>query len=332
MKSLEEPPPDHAVWDSWLSAYRGLAVCTAIQTGLVERLAQAPETSADVARALGLHPRGTEAVCRMLAATGFLERSEHGLYALTTQGEAYLISGSLYSWVPILGRPSRSVRGFIGLLRGGHRGAGARFTRKWRSGRLSKAKARAVAAHMHAHTLAVAVLAARAGEFDNVERLLDVGGGAGSFCIALARQYPTMELGLFELPALEAVAPSFLREHSVSNVRFEFGNFFRDDLPRGYDAMLLCNVLHDWPPDDAERLVHSVCRALPQGGRLFICEILLEAGAVGAAWSMTMFSQHRSQQFSQTELFGMLERAGFGTLRCVGVPNTYFSLVSGAKG
>jgi hypothetical protein len=49
------------------------------------------------------------------------------------------------------------------------------------------------------------------------------------------------------------------------------GDFF-DSVPAGADAYLLKGVIHDWPDDDAVRILRNVRRAIPADGTLLLVE------------------------------------------------------------
>ncbi|WP_430919962.1 methyltransferase [Mycobacterium colombiense] len=80
---------------------------------------------------------------------------------------------------------------------------------------------------------------------------------------------------LFDLPEVVACAPELLRENGVHDrVRIEQGSFF-DSAPAGGDAYVLKNVIHDWPEDDAVRILNNVRSAARTGARILLCEFVI---------------------------------------------------------
>ncbi len=72
-------------------------------------------------------------------------------------------------------------------------------------------------------------------DFDQHRRLLDLGGGTGSFLVPILERHPGIECGLFELPSVVALAGENLKAYkSGSRVRFYEGDLLRDQLPTGY--------------------------------------------------------------------------------------------------
>jgi 3-hydroxy-5-methyl-1-naphthoate 3-O-methyltransferase len=53
------------------------------------------------------------------------------------------------------------------------------------------------------------------GEYSGVRRVLDVAGGSGCFCIALALRYPGMRLTAAGLPALCTLTQAYVAEYGL---------------------------------------------------------------------------------------------------------------------
>jgi hypothetical protein len=49
------------------------------------------------------------------------------------------------------------------------------------------------------------------------------------------------------------------------------GDFF-DSVAEGADAYILKGVIHDWPDEDAARILRNTRRAIPPGGTLLLVE------------------------------------------------------------
>lgn len=50
------------------------------------------------------------------------------------------------------------------------------------------------------------------------------------------------------------------------------GDVFVDELPRGYDAFLLANLVHYFPPETNRSILHRVRAAAAPGGRLLLAD------------------------------------------------------------
>jgi hypothetical protein len=80
---------------------------------------------------------------------------------------------------------------------------------------------------------------------------------------------------LFDLPHVVPRAPELLRKHAVHDrVRIEGGSFF-DSAPEGADAYVLKNIIHDWPDEEAVRILRNVRAAARTGARVLLIEFVI---------------------------------------------------------
>ena len=104
-------------------------------------------------------------------------------------------------------------------------------------------------------------------------RLLDLGGGTGSFLAALLHRYPALEGTFYDLPAVAALARQrWTGSPLAARVRIVEGDFFADRLPEGHDAILLANVLHNFLPERNLSLLRRLFTAAPAGARLLLVD------------------------------------------------------------
>ena len=151
-------------------------------------------------------------------------------------------------------------------------------------------------------------------------RVLDVGGGDGTFLRALGKRAPSTTLVLFDLPGVAEVARRRFAESGMGHrVEVIGGDFSRDALPRGADLITLVRVLHDHDDPLVETVLRSAFQALAPGGRLLVAEPL--AGTTGAErmgdayFGIYLWAMGSGRPRSAKELTGMLEKAGFSRIR-----------------
>ncbi len=131
-------------------------------------------------------------------------------------------------------------------------------------------------------------------------RIVDVGGGMGLLLTEILSVAPEATGVVLELPTTAATARWWFEERGVGD-RAEAvdGNFF-DELPVG-DAVLLAQVLHDWPDADAAKILERARAAVSPGGRVLLVERLLDgAGELPGA--------HAPIVLLMRNLFGATER------------------------
>jgi demethylspheroidene O-methyltransferase len=151
-------------------------------------------------------------------------------------------------------------------------------------------------------------------------RVLDVGGGDGTFLRALGKRAPSTTLVLFDLPGVAEVARRRFAESGMGHrVEVIGGDFSRHALPRGADLITLVRVLHDHDDPLVETVLRSAFQALAPGGRLLVAEPL--AGTTGAErmgdayFGIYLWAMGSGRPRSAKELTGMLEKAGFSRIR-----------------
>src|SRR6056297_855833 len=153
-------------------------------------------------------------------------------------------------------------------------------------------------------------------------RLLDVGGGQGTFLTAAGRRWPHLELALFDLPAVAERARKRLDEAGLgSRATVTGGDFLAGALPRGADVVSLVRVVHDHDDAAAARLLARVREALEPGGRLLLAEPM--AGTRGAEpagdayFGLYLFAMRSGRPRTFRELESLLGDAGFTGIRAV---------------
>lgn len=159
-------------------------------------------------------------------------------------------------------------------------------------------------------------------DFSRHRVLLDVGGGEGSFLMAVARQAPDLRLMLFDLPAVAQRAHARLVGAGLGDrAQAHGGDFFRDELPTGADLVSLVRVAFDHPDERVLRLLQSVRRALPPGGTVLLAEPMSGvkgAEAMGDAYfGMYLLAMGRGRPRTAEELGALLRAAGFPQVRQV---------------
>nr|GEU31487.1 caffeic acid 3-O-methyltransferase-like [Tanacetum cinerariifolium] len=103
--------------------------------------------------------------------------------------------------------------------------------------------------------------------FDDIECLVDVGGGIGVTLDMIISKYPTIKGINFDLPYVTQHAPHY---HGIEHVA---GDMFQE-VPKG-DAIFMKWILHDWNDDDCTKLLKNCYKALPAHGKAIVLDGIL---------------------------------------------------------
>jgi len=161
-------------------------------------------------------------------------------------------------------------------------------------------------------------------DFGTHHRLLDVGGGSGAYPIELCRRFPALRATVYDLPHVTPIAREKVAAAGLADrIDAVGGDFFADAaLPGGHDVILLSMVLHDWDEPTNRALLGKCHTALPAGGAIVICELLLNPDRTGppeaALMGMNMLVETvGGRTYSEPEYADWLADAGFGSIRTV---------------
>ena len=69
-----------------------------------------------------------------------------------------------------------------------------------------------------------------------------------------------------------AFSPFSLCSFHESRIRIVEGDFFRDPIPKGHDAIIIANIIHCFPADLAQELLRRVADCVSVGARILLVD------------------------------------------------------------
>ncbi|KAL9092356.1 MAG: hypothetical protein Q9159_000864 [Coniocarpon cinnabarinum] len=151
--------------------------------------------------------------------------------------------------------------------------------------------------------------------------LIDIGGGSGHdllrFATAFLPNTTTPRLILQDLPNVTA---QFTNSSLPPSIKTMPHNFFEEQPVKGARGYYLHSVLHDWPDEDAKKILKALRPALsvPTAGggqsKLLINENVIPAKncpAQAAALDLMMSAYHAARERSEGEWRALLEGSGY---------------------
>ena len=155
---------------------------------------------------------------------------------------------------------------------------------------------------------------------DNIDlsgkkKLLDVGGGPGTYSILACQKYPELRATVFDLPETIAITSEILqKEKMTERISVKEGNWDTDNFGEGYDVVLLSNVLHGHN-SQAEMKLKKTYNSMVQGGLLLIQEFILYDSKTGPL--IPALFNVMVGAYCQDELISMVEKAGFSDVHII---------------
>jgi SAM-dependent methyltransferase len=309
------------------SYWQTCALHTGVALDLFTELARGARQAADIAAAKDLDTDATARLLDALTALGLVEKQEQR-YANTPAADQFLVTSS----PDYLGY---MVRHHHQLMPGWSRltdaVASGRPVRERRSS-ADPASREAFLMGMYNNSRLIAPRIVPAVDLSGCKRLLDLGGGPGTYAIFFCRQYPQLSATVFDLPTTQPFAQKVIGEHGLEGrIAFQAGDFLLDALVDGggpYDAVWMSHILHGEGPADCKKLVSRAADTLAPGGRLAIHEFILDDDGQGplfaSLFSLNMLiGTEQGRAYTDGEIRAMMADGGIGNIErlSVDLPN-----------
>jgi len=309
------PPNPSKIVDLASAFYRSAILFAASDLGIFAKLSHLQTGSAQkLASEMGLDGRGLSLLLDACVAIGLLEKSG-GNYRNTTDSEAFLVPGkpgNLSEAIrynrdvyPVWARLAEFVRrGCPGEMPELHLGANADRTRTF-------------VMSMHGKALAMGPAVLPHLELNGSTKLLDVGGGPGTYSVLIAKRNPQVRCTVFDLPAVVEIADELIAQQGQSDkVVTLAGDYHNTPFPQENDVVNFFGVLHQESPVTIQELFGRAFESLRPGGMVYVMDMMTDATHTAPEFSalfavnMALTAKH-GWVFSDAELKGWLEAAGF---------------------
>ncbi len=158
-----------------------------------------------------------------------------------------------------------------------------------------------------------------AGEIDLAgrRRLLDLGGGPGTYAIQFCLANPQLHAVIFDKPTTEPFARKTARKFGVGGrVDFVGGDFTTDAIgDELYDVAWLSHILHSNSYSQCENIITKTVDSMTAGGLILVHDFILNDGKDGpefpALFSLNMLlANNGGRSYSISEIEEMLAKAG----------------------
>ena len=307
---------------------------TAVELDLFTKLKGKALSVSELCATEGWDSRGLTILMDALAAEGLLSRGSDEKYSLPGSIAKYLVRDEEDSILPMILHGCHLWESWSNLTRivstGENLYPAERKTRP-------KEETEAFIQAMHVVGQLVAPMIADSLDLSVYSKMLDVGGGPGTYAMAFLSKAPQMTATLFDLPEVVEIGRKRLTEAGlIDRVRIVVGDYTKDDLPPGHDLALLSAIIHSNSREANRNLFRNVYSSLVQGGTILVRDHIMDptrtfpvAGAIFAVNMLAATSVGNTYTFEEVKQD--LESAGFKDVRMIREGQNMDQLVSAVK-
>ena len=330
-----------AVLNDWIAS----CIQVAAFYGIADLLQDGPKSIAELAAATQTHPDSLYRLLRALTSVGFFEESntnaaiqEHRF--AQTPFSQYLcqdVPGSMYAMVRQFGSEweHRSWSQLAYSIRTGQPAFDHLFGKScWQYLAEDRPDEGAIfhqAMSAFSHTINTAVV--QAYDFSGIRTLMDVGGGQGTFLLAILQANPALQGVLFDhTQAVEGAKELIVQAKLEERCHVLTGDFF-ESLPSSpaVDACILKQILHDWDDPHCLTILGNCRRMLEPGKKLLLAELVLpesHAPTFGAFIDLEMLLNTYGRERTEQQYRTLLEQSGYVLERIVPTASSH-SIIEG---
>jgi ubiquinone/menaquinone biosynthesis C-methylase UbiE len=299
----------------------------AIRHHIFDLLDKKPMTLSKVHTATGASTRGLAAVMNALVGLQFLAKDAQGVYSLTPESAAFLVSTKpsfqggmilhtskqlLPKWLDLseivtTGKPANAVN---------QEAAGAEFFQQFVVDIFPMS-------YPSAQTLAQTLNFDAAGQ---PVRVLDLATGSGVWGIALAQSSEHVRVTAVDWPDVLPVTRKTVGRFDLTD-RFTFveGDLLTADFGKDHTVATLGHILHSEGEERSRKLLAKVFRSLAPGGTIAIAEFLVDEDRTGPVNGLffavnMLVNTDNGNTYSFEEISSWLAEAGFVNPRTVPAP------------
>jgi len=304
--------------------YDSCILFTASDFGIFKNLDELGSAKAEqVARALKLDLRGTRLLMNACVAIGLIEK-EGEVYRNTPESSVFLVPGQPGDLTEAI-RYNRDVYAAWGKL--------AKMVRRGEP--VEKPALHLGEDENRTHTFVMAMHGRAMGigrvlvpflNLKGCKKLLDIGGGPGTFSVLLAQAYPEITCTVMDLPEVVKIAERLIEAQGMrERVKTLPADYHTAAFPHENDVVNIFGVLHQESPESIQDILCRAYEALRPCGMIHVLDMMTDgshtAPKFSALFAVNMaLTTDRGWVFSDEELHAWLTKAGFVDVKVQPLP------------
>ena len=316
-----------------------LAACVQLDVFSCPNLRSGGATVGEFSKHLGLDADETKRLVKGAASLRLLQE-RNGKFRLGDLGAALSVNEGALAMIEHHHAFYKDLSDPVGLLKSGRRETN--LSRYWDYARNidpASAKKADVAPYsrlMSASQNMVSEEVIAAVDFKQYSKVLDLGGGRGTFLSNVGSAFPHLELALFDLPeVVELARKANDTGNGPDRIEFHGGSFFDGELPAGADLITLVRILHDHDDAAVLKILANVHKVLRPGDTLLICEPMSTGGHAhrisDAYFNFYLYAMGSGRPRMPEEIGLMLKNTGFGQIRQIPTRSPFITSIMHAQ-
>ncbi|MCP4074638.1 MAG: methyltransferase [Gammaproteobacteria bacterium] len=299
------------------------ALLTANRMGLFALLANESRTLGQIAKGLGSRKKGTRMLLNACIALELVQIN-NGLYSNTDMSKAFLVPGQqgylgdairysddLYqTWGSL---EQTLISGIPSMATEKYTGEDLQQTRNFVYG-------------MHNRAMGIGRVMVDLVDLSGRKKMIDVGGGPGTYSSLFAQVYPDIHSRVLDLPAVLEISEEIIESMGVAErVTTEPLDYMQDEFPEGNDVVLISGVFHRETEKTCRGFIRRASQALETGGLLIISDVFSDEGGTSPLFA-TLFSLNMmltaddGEVHSDTDVENWMEQENFKDVLKVSFP------------
>jgi hypothetical protein len=293
------------------SYWRSLTLHAAVKLDLFSIIGDQALSAAQVATVIGADEHGVATLLNAAAALGLLEKKD-GCFSNTESSARFLVASSPSYIGFMIRHHANLVPGWARLDEAVTSGKPVRQRSSGATGAVQEEFLRG----MHTQAMGIAPEMARRIDLGGRQKLLDLGGGPGTWAIHFVLHNPGLSAVVYDLEGTRPFAEETVSRFGVSDrVSFVGGDFTADELPKGFDVAWLSHILHGESPESCRSILEKTAAGLNPGGLLLVHEFILDDSGTSplfpALFSLNMLvATEGGRSYTREELEEMMAGVG----------------------
>lgn len=156
-------------------------------------------------------------------------------------------------------------------------------------------------------------------DFEN-HNILDIGAGAGTYLITVAREYKSVKGKMIDLPQISKIQNRNIEKENLMDRLVSISCDYNNDFPKEkYDDVFLFAIIHQEPRENVRKLLDNIYNVLKPNGRLFLTSFFLNNDKISPEFSVQfaiemLANSKEGKVYTHSEIRSLLEDSKFSQI------------------